>query len=903
MLNQKSFMRGCGIPALGIAALMGLAIAGTGCIMPDAEEDTGGCANGKCDQAYEDKKFDVLEELGLKQPGVFPDGPQFKRFRGYTHAATLENKPGIRPILGYLPPNKARFRGEDHLEHYYGNLTDVQRNGMAAWMLFSSDGRFLREVEKGGVNAKLGISHLLQVIDTRDAKQMRLPPEMGGTPREQRFARYGLLNDPNCVESKEPDEFGLFLDKCAPNRAKSYPGDPYSTGIISFRLKPNPNFDMAAWKKYMKNGVFQFTQESLAVEPPYLPSLTCGTCHASPSPVFPPKDINHPQWDNVVFGLGNQFFREGALFGYFSDKGSFTHQLLNSQRPGTSDTSRIDSDYLNNPNIINSISHLSLRPIYIEKIDRAQGLFNPETDKRLSCPSADDYYQIGQPIPSINDARLQAQLKARHSDTGECVLTYHILKDGADSSGPIGALARVYVNIGSCVPYFLRGVGGKVLTGQAQQSPIDRKGLHEKCKEYQSITGLLYGNGSHDLKNTRVPEVYDFLASIKPYKLADALSAAGRPNNADLDQVDRGKKLFAMACMTCHSSIQPHQPQHDDPGAVVKPVEPGVHNVFDMRTWYTPERQAFFLKLVQDPNFPDNNFLSDDRRYPLSVLQTNAKRALGTNAIAGHLWAPYASQTYKDLPAVTDALITLPGITSLFPHVTLKVPFLPGGGRGYYRPASLYNIWNSAPFLHNNGLGKFNEDGWTLDSRLDAFDDAIQQLLGLKERAGGKSILRTDRFTTQAMPITFKDPLGISHTLTVHLPIPADAPIDLVANLGLVLNGEGTQAKHLRDVFVKAFEDALKQNAFALVHVLAQRKDEAPGVGGFGGAVIQNFINTVKDEVGRAGGDELLLNAVLGADSVADKGHYFTGYLHEGGNLKAMSPDEKKDLIQFLKTI
>ena len=30
------------------------------------------------------------------------------------------------------------------------------------------------------------------------------------------------------------------------------------------------------------------------------------------------------------------------------------------------------------------------------------------------------------------------------------------------------------------------------------------------------------------------------------------------------------------------------------------------------------------------------------------------------------------------------------------------------GGRGYYRTPSLTNIWNSAPFFHNNGLGLYN---------------------------------------------------------------------------------------------------------------------------------------------------------------------------------------------------
>ena len=35
---------------------------------------------------------------------------------------------------------------------------------------------------------------------------------------------------------------------------------------------------------------------------------------------------------------------------------------------------------------------------------------------------------------------------------------------------------------------------------------------------------------------------------------------------------------------------------------------------------------------------------------------------------------------------------------------------IPGGGPGYYRTPSLISCWSSAPFLHNNALGKFTGD-------------------------------------------------------------------------------------------------------------------------------------------------------------------------------------------------
>ena len=51
---------------------------------------------------------------------------------------------------------------------------------------------------------------------------------------------------------------------------------------------------------------------------------------------------------------------------------------------------------------------------------------------------------------------------------------------------------------------------------------------------------------------------------------------------------------------------------------------------------------------------------------------------------------------------------------------------MPGGGRGYVRPASLVSLWSSAPYLQNNSVGKFNGDP-SVDGRMKAFEDGIEQ--------------------------------------------------------------------------------------------------------------------------------------------------------------------------------
>ena len=53
---------------------------------------------------------------------------------------------------------------------------------------------------------------------------------------------------------------------------------------------------------------------------------------------------------------------------------------------------------------------------------------------------------------------------------------------------------------------------------------------------------------------------------------------------------------------------------------------------------------------------------------------------------------------------------------------------LPRGGRGYYRPASLVSVWATAPYLHNNSVGLFNNDP-SVEGRLRAFDDGMRKLL------------------------------------------------------------------------------------------------------------------------------------------------------------------------------
>jgi hypothetical protein len=631
------------VTALLTICLVGAGIAG--CSTLQDEEGKLACKNESCEPT-----------------GKTSDGNQYARYRNFTH-----NEAGIP---GLLPAN-------DLLHPDYQDMDEAQRRGLAAWHLFAGKGRFLQEI----AYASHGTINVLSFLDSRE--------------RDTRFDRFGVFNDPGCQASTRVDEFGLVLDNC---------DDPYSSGLLGVRLNPNPAFDHAAWdaigqaagafgdrdRKYQIPGKDK-KLHGWEVEPPYLPSLSCTICHVSAHPLNPPGDINNPQWNELAFTIGNQYFREGAFLGKNLPEGEFVRQVLMHQAPGTSDTSRVATDDIFNPSAINGIANLEFRPVFTEVLE--PGTYNPD-----AYPCADN--------------------------SGQCVDTFHVLKQGDDSSGPAGGIIRVFVNIGSCTGQFVAAADG-FFRGK-QQQPISRKQLHSECSEYREV-------------ESRVGDILSFLKYIKPYKLQDALvvgwPVSQRGDNeimtSDPAVLDRGRLMFATNCATCHSSIQPQDPDYD----TANPA-----------TWFTEKRNDFFRAVVMKPDFISSNFLSDDRRYPNKVIGTHAARALATNARAGHIWEEYSSQTYRDLPLVEDG--------------------------GYYRPPSLINLWTSAPFLHNNELGLYN-GRVDVEGRLEAFEDAINQLLNPEQRRG--KVRKTERFTVVSDAIN----LGI---FKLDLPILKGAIIDKWAN-------------------------------------------------------------------------------------------------------------------------
>ena len=122
------------------------------------------------------------------------------------------------------------------------------------------------------------------------------------------------------------------------------------------------------------------------------------------------------------------------------------------------------------------------------------------------------------------------------------------------------------------------------------------------------------------------------------------------------------------------------------------------------------------------------NYLSTDIRVPLTLVGTNPAQGVGTNGVAGHVWDNFSSDTYKRLSPIGRLEYTnvVSGQSESFNA--------PGGGVGYYRPATHASLWSTAPYLHNNALGLYLDDP-SVKGRLVQFLDGIRRMLWFKERA------------------------------------------------------------------------------------------------------------------------------------------------------------------------
>ncbi|RPI44628.1 MAG: cytochrome c, partial [Betaproteobacteria bacterium] len=427
--------------------------------------------------------------------------------------------------------------------------------------------------------------------------------------RSDRFAAWGLINDPGCCTpgtegcpAKSLEEtYGLdwcpgdetllqFVGKpgyrdpaCDFKDAPLDPSDVHakqgdqrqsacdlkfgtSTGALGFRKFPNPRFDRAAWVKLngsagtwkgydsklgAKSGAGEAPATRLSdgsVEPPFLVGTSCGSCHIAFDPLNPPADPANPKWENIKGLVGNQYSRISEIMVSGMATNSLEWQVFAHARPGTSDTSAIPTDQVNNPGTINALINVAQRPVMEnESIIKWRKVASCTPASNASC-----WCEPGR----------QSKCWQR-GEAKEAV--HHILKGGEDSIGALEAIQRVYFNIGSCSEQ----CWVNHLTDLRQLDP-EQRGFGQ--------TPFNIGQCRRDCPNFRAIEdrlenILDFFFSPEAFatdlavarqnerRKSDPNAVYGLPELvADLDKefgsgaVARGEKVFAQQCARCHSS-------------------------------------------------------------------------------------------------------------------------------------------------------------------------------------------------------------------------------------------------------------------------------------------------------------------------------------------------------------
>jgi hypothetical protein len=705
--------------------------------------------------------------------------------------------------------------------------------------------------------------------------------------RADRWKSLGLINEP-CMQAPtapDPDRFGLLLDVRKPGcaadpfeDAAKYPGVKigargstvpvgslygYASGVIGLRLFPNPDFDDAAKAKWNADAYFKGDAKMVR---PYRVGMSCGFCHVGPSPLHPPADPANPEFADLSSTVGAQYMWVDRLFIYRRNPDNYFFQLVHTYRPGAMDTSLVSTDNINNPRTMNAVYSLGDRLQQALRWGRetlADGqLNNKQFNNYLSSGPLTQFFQK----PNIS-------------------WTPRVLKDGSDSVGALGALNRVYLNIGlfseEWLLHFNPVVGGKPI------SPIPIASAERNSSYWQATEAWTPHTA------------WFFLQAAKPDRLKDAPGGA-KYLTTDTAALDRGKTVFAETCARCHSSKIPKPAVGLDPSGCAGGGYLQCWNKYWAWT-KTEDYKTQMRAIVSAPDFLEGNFLSTEARVPVTLLQTNACSPLATNALAGNIWDNFSSQSYKTLPSVGTITVHDPFTGKPWQYK------MPAGGRGYTRPPSLISLWSTAPFLLNNTVGgdAFEQDP-SVDARMRVFQASIEQMLWPDKRQHDPSLGNTnqgdpiyliDRTTQDSnisipadyLPETFRPLSARLHTLLPKLfgtdgsltigPFPKGLPVNLLSNLQPL-----PESDRLLDR-IRHVENLAKLLVDLKLYLLTLPS----------GATDEQKVGAIGSKMGS---ELLALNKC--PDFEVNRGHYFGTGMVPGE--PALSDSDKRALIEFLKT-
>ena len=613
------------------------------------------------------------------------------------------------------------FRDMDYNRAYGTQAPKLSRDevaGRAMWMVWTGGND--RLWDRLTIDS-LGTFDLLKIVSSHP-KAASQTAYGSGYGRHNRWKHFGLVNEPCFKEPAGPDpnRFGLWLDV----RDSTCPQDPFAkpdkypgvkigargktvpvgsyygepTGIVGLRLFPNPDFDEKARKrwdseKFYNDPAYYFDRDLVR---PYRVGMSCAFCHVGPNPIKPPADPENPKWENLSSNVGAQYFWWDRVFNWRGqdNESSVFYQALHLSRPGSLDTSLVSTDNINNPRTMNAVYYLGPRMGLAKRWGKETPSGGGLRNKQFN-----DFVPAGDPL-------------AQFFVPPSTVFTPRVLKDGSDSVGALGALNRVYINIGVYSEEWLRHF--KALIGGSRISPIKLEDAQKHSVYWQATEGQTINMARF------------FLASTWPHYLKDAPGGSAYLT-ADDTTLKRGKMCSPSAAPGAIRANVPDLPA----GLDLQNANGPMYLDAWKRYWAwtkTEEFKAPMRAKVLEPEFLKDN-------YPLNGVASAGRSAW-------HQRLQPAGDQRHSRQHLGQLLVRVVQATSIgrddydsesrspAPRSLIRCP---PAAAGYIRPASLVSLWSTAPFLQNNSVGPFYYEP-SVESRMKSFKASIRQMLWPEDR-------------------------------------------------------------------------------------------------------------------------------------------------------------------------
>src|SRR5262249_57117825 len=229
------------------------------------------------------------------------------------------------------------------------------------------------------------------------------------------------------------------------------------------------------------------------------------------------------KWENLASNPGAQYFWVSRIFFWntrprgpgnapASNEGNFLYQLFHTNPPGSLDTSLVSTDYMNNPRTMNAIYSVLARTDPSLATGQEQ-LAGGELDNK-----------------QFQDYSRTAVLSQFWDPATATSASMRVLKDGADSVGTLGALNRVYLNIGlfseEWLLHFRPFIGGQKIS-PIKTSDAKRQSVYWQATEDRTVDMAVF-----------------FFVTARPHHLEGAPGGAAFLDPFQSGQVKHGQVGF-----------------------------------------------------------------------------------------------------------------------------------------------------------------------------------------------------------------------------------------------------------------------------------------------------------------------------------------------------------------------